>query len=161
MNFYKKHKLAFRGNIPRMEDPDSRFYDPYKTKSSPGDGQGTKLNTPGSEETNPGSFGGRARGATFPDDFSPGSDYAEQKKKDIPTSDHMFISDDEKDDGMAPIGEGANDDRFVDSRDKIPDNIDGSITTEPAGPHNMQNKPNINRYKSIIDRTRRKVHTEN
>ena len=160
MNFYKRNKLAFRGNIPRMEDPDSRFHDPY-AKKQPGDGQGVAMNTPGSEETNPGSFGGRARGATFPDDFSPGSNYAEQKKKDIPSSDHMFISNEEKDDGMAPIGEGANDDRFVDYRDKIPDNIDGSITTEPAGPHNMQNKPNINRYKSVIDRTRKKLHTEN
>ena len=154
MNFYKLHKLAYRGNIPRMEDPDSRFSDPYKTKSSPGDGQGTKLNTPGSEETNPGSFGGRARGATFPDDFSPGSNYAEQKKKDIPASEHMFTGGEGEGD-KAPIGEGVGagnqSQPFVDSREKYID----MTNREPVGPHNMQ------RYRTVIDRTQKKLHTEN
>ena len=136
-----------------MEDPDSRFYDPYRTKSSPGDGQGTKLNTPGSEETNPGSFGGRARGATFPDDFSPGSNYAEQKKKDIPGSEHIFIGDGDK----APIGEGVGagnkSQPFVDSREKNLDTIDGKQ------PGSLEKRlRTMDKYKNVMDRTQRKVH---
>ena len=133
-----------------MEDPDSRFHDPY-AKKQVGDGQGPEMNTPGGEETNPGSFGGRARGETFPDDFSPGSNYELQKKRDIPSSDHMFMGENsERDDGMAPIGEGANDGRFVDYREKFID----TTNREPVGPHNMQ------RYRTVIDRTKRKLNTE-
>ena len=151
MNFYKAHKLAFRGNIPRMEDPDRRFYDPY-AKKQPGDGQGMELNKPADEESNSSGFGTRVRGETFPDDFSSKEDYGTQRKNDIPTSDHMFMGENsERDDGMAPIGEGANDDRFVDYREKYID-----ITNrEPVGPHNMQ------RYRTVIDRTRQKLNTEN
>ena len=152
MNFYKLHKLALKGNEPRMDSLD-RYRNHY-VKRKPENGEGTALNTPGSEETNPGSFGGNAREG-YPDDVSAvGDNYDTQRKETIPASPHMFIGGEGEGD-KAPLGEGVGGGNqsqpFVDSREKYID----MTNREPVGPHNMQ------RYRTVIDRTWKKLHTEN
>jgi len=147
VNFYKRYKLAFRGNIPKIEDPGA-FKEPYR-KRSPEDGQGPKLTTLGDEDTGSSVGGDRGRGVTFPE-TSPREDYTAQREKDIPHQDYMFMGfGNEKDSGEAPMGEGvgAGDPKqtFVDYRDKPVD----IIGREPVGPHNMQ------KYRTVSDRTRK------
>ena len=147
MNFYKKYKLAFRGNIPKIEDPDI-FRDPYQRRS-PNDGQGPKMTTPGDEEGYRG-FGRRFRGTESPSGFSSTGDYEEDRTNDIPTQDTVTIrskGDGSEDQTGGGIGEGANDGRFVDFREKLVD----TTSREPIGPHNMQ------KYKTVTDRTNREL----
>ena len=162
MNFYKLQKLAYRGNIPKMEDPDTIGLDPYK-KRRPGDGRGQSLVQMGDEETE-GSVGGtRARGTTFPEvgrrDVE-GGEYNPERKRDIPGSDLMFIPDDH-DKGKAPIGEGANDNRFVSDEDIIRDDFaDNNNSNDPVGIHNMQtyeSKMKRDPYKDVTKRTRNRI----
>jgi len=148
MNFYKRMKLAYRGNIPRMEDP---IRDPYNKVSKPGDGKGTQLNTTGEEgsiiTTGPtsSSMGGtNARGETFPTSSPRNDPGSKQRERDIPESEHALMPPE-----GSSTGDGANDDRFEDPREKTVDIYKGS--KPPIGPHNMQT------YRSIVERTRGKL----
>lgn len=148
MNFYKRIKLAYRGNIPKMEDPNK---DPYNKVSKPGDGKGVQLNTPGDEgsiitngPTSSSMGGTNARGELYPTSSPQNDPGAAQRQRDIPESFHTLMPNEGD-----STGEGANDDRFEDEREKTVDVYKG---TQPyIGPHNMQS------YRSIVDRTRKKL----
>jgi len=146
MNFYSRmKKFAIRGNIERMNDP---FSDPYQRRApiSPGNGDGQKLTTPGGEDFG-GGLGTRFRGKDMPREISPSfdSEYENQSKADIPTSTHMFISNDEHNQDSTMKGSGTGVDStvrqdFTDYRDKLP--IDSEIwTNDPVGPFNMSHVP--------------------
>ena len=141
MNFYRKKKLAERGNIEKMNDPDAKWHDPYK-KRKPSDGTGTSLVQMGDEDSSGSVGGSRVRGKTFPEVGSD-DDYDLQRERDIPTSRHMFIGG-EDEPGQSPIGDGANDDRFVDPVDRTVDTYKGR---SPVGPHNMQT------FRNVVQRT--------
>ena len=125
MNWYRKIKLSFRGNIPRSEDLDEKTRDPYKKDPQV---------TPGDEESG-GGYGSRFRGREMPKGFSAHSDdeYSLQKEKDIPTSDHLF---DEMPSEGIPPGELADPEDPTSRNYRIMDRLENP-EKEPIGIHNM------------------------
>ena len=88
MNWYKKIKLAHRGNIPKAWDLDNMLGDPYKKHYiDPSE----DLTTPGDEEFS-GGFGTRFRGKLMPKDFSSTSDgeYELQKTRSRSYAKHLL-----------------------------------------------------------------------
>jgi len=150
MNYYKKVKLAFRGNIPRMDERDD--IDPYK-KHKPGDGNGVEMKTPGDEEGWSG-LGTRVRGKDFPKDISErDGEYDEQRKRDIPTVDHALMGEN------APLSNntGVDHGELYDSDSPMSmerttfDKLENP-QSEPIGPHNMNKQRDI--FKRVRDRIR-------
>ena len=149
MNYYKRMKLSFRGNIPRMEEMDD--LDPYK-KKTPGDGNGVDMKTPGDEEGWSG-LGTRVRGKDFPKDIEMVDDYELEREKDIPTVDHALMGEN------APLPEhtGVDDGELFDSdsplsRERTVFDQLGSEVSHPIGPNNMQSRNNI--YETLRKRIR-------
>jgi hypothetical protein len=143
MNFYRRNKkVAWNRGVLNIYEPVRQ--NPYETEK-PGirDNGQTTLTTLGDEVDN-GSVGGtRARDKEFPK-VGPDDDYDLQRKKTVPESFHSLL----QEPGKSPFGEGANDDRFVDWRDKPVDIYEG---TDPIGPHNMQ------RFRTVLERAQQKL----
>lgn len=147
MNFYRRLKLAIRGNIPTMEHPDIK--DPYRHKQL-GDGEGWDMQRPGNEDTlNDPTGMGSGFGTRFrrfaPTDFSEtGKDeYSQQvePKDDIPTPLHYLM-----DDNNNVYRDPPTDDlQFDDERDSpfVADNINGRRNSDPMGPFNQHRGLNI------------------
>jgi len=132
MNYYTRIKLSYRGNIPKMEDPDERTKNPYKS-----DPRGITTPTP--------YFGGKERKG-FPKGYSQYED-EENRPKEIPSGSVLVDQD-------PPTGEGVgnNDlsERFTDPVDKLK-SFDKRL--DPTGPHNMSHdKGNI--YNFISNRSK-------
>jgi hypothetical protein len=148
MNFYKRQKRAHRGNMPLIEEYNPK-QDPYR-KKQPGDTSSAKLVNMGDEEDGSSVMGTRVRGELFPE--VPGmKDYDKQRSNDIPTSTHTLMGEE----GESVFGEGANDDRFVDWRDKIADDIG---INDPKGIFDMNNsKGQEPKPSDIIDRMQKRI----
>lgn len=155
MNYYKRMKIALRGNIPKMEDWDTK--DPYK-KHNIGDGQGYDMTRPGDEDGWSG-FGTRVRGKNFPTDIQEKDDYDLQREKDIPVSNHMFIGGDEDLQPVTPGDTGVDNGEFFDSdsplsRERIvSDKLENNFSN-PSGPHNMNGGGRVGLYHKLRNRIR-------
>lgn len=157
----KFKKLALRGNIERINDP---IRNPY-LHSQPGnegdrDGVSYRVRM-GDEYGESASVGGStARGKNYPRGIKRNEDLDIQRKRDIPTSTHMFIDNEESDKTMKGIGEGANDQRFTDYRDRLPSEAE-TFGQDPISIQNMntfQNKMKRRSvYNSLFDRLRQKL----
>jgi RNA polymerase subunit RPABC4/transcription elongation factor Spt4 len=142
-------KVSFRGNFPRISDPDQAI-DPYKRKKQEDGGGWESQMRPGDEDLG-GGFGTRFRGHGSPTDFEEGDDYEKQRENDIPNSTHMFLNDT----GDRPLGEGVNDGTFYDedspfaTENQVADKLNAD-KVDVIGPHNMQT------LRGIFDRVRSK-----
>jgi len=128
-NFSHREVFALRGNIERMNDP---IKDPY-AHGVPGEiSDGLSYLTQRGDESGmsgSSSLGGTRARKGFPRGISAREDeYDEQRKRDIPASDHMFITE-TKDQRAMDLrsgnltGRGGNDDTFIDERERpVPDN---------------------------------------
>jgi len=127
-NFTHREIFALRGNIERMNDP---IKDPY-AHGVPGEiSDGLSYLTQMGDESGmsgSSSMGGTRARKGFPRGTSSKEDeYDEQRKRDIPASDHMFISDNKSQREIDLrkgnlIGRGGNDDTFTDERERpVPD----------------------------------------
>jgi len=125
-------KIAYRGNIPKMEDPDERTSNPYQPSND-------ILTTPSMPA------GRTQKRKGYPDNYSAWEDkQSDENVADLPHEPVLMDND-------PPPGEGANDERFVSDVDKlkvIPE-------SEPFGPHNMQNRPKSDEFFDIISRRSR------
>ena len=147
-------KFALRGNIERMNDP---IRHPYQ-HSEPGmgqDGEGVSYRVrEGDEYGGSASVGGTEAREGYPKRIKKDDDLDEQRKNNIPGSDHMFIGD--KDESMMGTGTGADDQRFTDYRDRIP--TDQEIYgPDPPRIQNMQTVPEKRKRSKIFDRLRDRV----
>ena len=139
MNWYKEHKFAIRGNIPRMEDPDIR--DPYHRRKID-DGQGWNLTRPANEDTHSDPVGmGSGMGSRFrkdsPKDFSLTSDdYDPQHETDIPESSHTLME--RYDDHKGPDATELI--TFYDEDSPLLVDKLNNKKREPVGPHNQHRK---------------------
>ena len=115
MNWFKDVKIAYRGNIPTISDPDARTRqeNPYYKPDRPSEGQGIQLNTPGDESGGSG-FGTRFRGPDAPDDYSAVTEEDPGERRFLPTEDTMFLGEGD----WRPVGEGTSE-RFFDSESPI------------------------------------------
>lgn len=131
-NWYKK--VARRGTIPKMEDPDERSRNPYQPIND-------ILTTP----SMPAGRTHKRKG--YPDNYSSMEDKQEDESvADMPHEPTLMDND-------PPPGEGANDERFVSEVDKLKVHP----IYEPTGPHNMQNSPlNNNVFDMVSKRSRLK-----
>jgi len=153
-------KFALRGNIPLINNPQRNPYG----HSQPGDdgdkGVSYRVRM-GDEYGESASVGGsNVRGEGYPRGIKRNEDLEIQRKRDIPTSTHMFIDNENADKTMKGIGEGANDQRFTDYRDRLPSEAE-TFGQDPTSIQNMntfQNKMNRRSiYNSLFDRLRQKV----
>jgi hypothetical protein len=158
MNWYK---VALRGNIERMNDP---FKDPYRKQSPiPADnGDGYKYTIPG-DETYEGSMGGTRARNDFPKGWSSTSDeYDLQRRRDIPSSSHMFISNDPRhqDTTMKGLGSGIDSMKrqdFTDIRDRLPTERQ-TFGPDPIGPSNMSHIPEVdNLQQNLFQRIKSRI----
>jgi len=160
LNFYKKIKLAQRGNLPLNENPDSpSAKDPYRKERRPGDGQGWDLTRPGNEEITPGGMGG-GLGTNTRDNFtgdgynrdgsSSGKDeYSDQLKSDMPYSPHNLVEDGVK------VDPYETDIMFTDTDSPfLADKLNGGSEDGRGQPRiqNMQAYPDV--VKTVRDRLR-------
>jgi len=173
MNFYKRVKLALRGNIERMNDP---LKDPYRIKRGPNEDAGFDLNRLGDESVGSSVGGTNARGgtginATYPKDYTAHDDYELQRKRNVPSSTFMFVKDhdetmypDRRDDEMdgGTIGQGVdstNMQDFTDYRDRLPTERE-TFGPSPMGPTNMntfRGKSQRDPWKDIFSRIKKKT----
>jgi DNA-directed RNA polymerase subunit RPC12/RpoP len=152
-------KLSFRGNFPKINDPD----DPYR-KKQPGDGTGWDGQMRAGDEDMSG-FGTRFRGQDMPTDFSAKERSGDDTfKKDLPYSEHAFLGEDslqggtgltENARGEQPLGEGPGE-AFFDDESSLSRSNRLSDNNEAIGPHNMQTFKNVNkqRFKTVWDKVR-------
>jgi len=151
MNFYKRMKLSFRGNIPRMDEMDD--LDPYK-KHKPGDGNGLEMKTPGDEEGWSG-LGTRVRGKDFPKNIMQKDDYDLQRDKDIPTVDHALMGENAPLPGDTGVdnGELYDSDSPLSMERTVADKLEGHYSN-PNGPHNMNGGGRLGLYRRLRERIR-------
>ena len=149
MNYYKRLKLALRGNIPLMDDIDK---DPY-TPRKPGDGKGMKMTTMGDENGMGASGWGKNERDGKPERGSSiGKNDEIPINSNVPSPNTMFVpnKEDERFSGSGGIGEGVKDLTFTSPEDPIYQNT-LHPTTEPLGPHNMH------KYLNVFDRLKARV----
>ena len=149
MNYYKRMKLSFRGNIPRMEEMDD--LDPYK-KKTPGDGNGVDMKTPGDEEGWSG-LGTRVRGKDFPKNTEEKDRYGLEREKDIPTVDHTLMGEN----APLPNDTGVDNGELFDpdspmSMERVTMDKLENTQSDPLGPHNMHRRLDL--FKKVRDRIR-------
>lgn len=150
MFWYKPYiKVAGWNQIPLIfnKDIQSPSYNPYRRKSTPGDGYGFKMNLIGNDDQSGESSGGPS--TRFRNVDSPR--YISEFNQDIDDPVNLSNINDMEDTNIdhAP-SDGANGTRFFAPEDPLGKPYE--VTTEqPVGPHNMQTHGKYRQYKRHVD----------
>ena len=151
-------KFAIRGNIERMNDP---LRNPYAHDEPGGAGNEEGITykvRAGDIGGGSSSMGGTEAREGYPRGIKEVDDLDGQRKRNIPSSSHMFVADEDEsqDSTTRGVGDGANDQRFTDERDRLPPD-DETFGPSPPSIQNMNTMKEKIKRRTIYDRLRNRV----
>ena len=151
-------KFATRGRMAPLIDDAIRNPYAHEEPGQMGDEGVSYRVRMGDEYGGSASVGGTTAREGYPKDIKRTDDLDGQRKRNIPSSSHMFVADEnESQDSMTRgVGDGANDQRFTDERDRLPTDEE-TFGPSPSSIQNMNTMGEKIKRRTIYDRLRDRV----
>ena len=151
-------KFATRGRMAPLIDDAIRNPYAHEEPGQMGDEGVSYRVRMGDEYGGSASVGGTTAREGYPRDIKKDDDLSNQRKRNIPSSNHMFVAneDENQDSTTMGVGSGANDQRFTDERDRIPTD-DETFGPSPPSIQNMNTMREKIKRNTIYDRLRNRV----